>query len=111
MVQTAIKPSESATKPFVVLRALCMAGERVEVGEIVQLTNSLSIELMTATKVAPEGSAAADAAVKSLKEAKAAAARQAKEAKAAASKAEGEVSEKLVDFAADGAASTAEKSA
>jgi hypothetical protein len=86
MVQTAIKPTEPDTKPFVVLRPICMAGERVEIGETVELTRTQGTELATATKVAPAGSPAADAAIKQAKEAKATSARHAKEAKATAVK-------------------------
>lgn len=84
MVQTAIKPTEPETRPFVVLRPICMAGERIEIGETVELTRTQGTELATAAKVAPAGSPAADAAVKAVKEAKATATRQAKEAKATA---------------------------
>lgn len=42
-----------ATKPFKVLRAICIAGERIEVDSIVELGPVLGAELMAAAKVAP----------------------------------------------------------
>lgn len=43
----------TGTKPYTVLRAICMAGERVEVGETVELTNVQYAELFHAGKVGP----------------------------------------------------------
>lgn len=40
-------------KPYTVLRAICMAGERVEVGDSVELTITQYTELAAAGKVGP----------------------------------------------------------
>jgi hypothetical protein len=52
------------TLPHTVLRAICMDGERVEVGQVVQLTRQQAQEMRAAGKVAPQApaQAAADAA-------------------------------------------------
>lgn len=49
------KPIESATAtaPYTVLRAICMAGERVEVGATVHMTRSQYSEAAAAGKVGP----------------------------------------------------------
>lgn len=67
MVQTT-KPAEPKASPYVVLRPICMDGDRVEVGATVELTRLQGTELETAGKVAPAGSPAADAAVKAASE-------------------------------------------
>jgi len=51
MALTTIQPT--GTKPYTVLRAICMAGERVEVDETVELTLTQGSELAAAGKVAP----------------------------------------------------------
>ena len=61
MVQM-LKTQEPATRAYVVLRAICIQGERVEPGTTVQLIKSIGTELAAAVKVAPEGSDAANAA-------------------------------------------------
>lgn len=43
----------TGTKPYTVLRAICMAGERVEVGDSVELTITQYTELASAGKVGP----------------------------------------------------------
>lgn len=45
--------AEPTTKPYTVLRAICMAGERVEVGDTVELTAVQYSELANAGKVGP----------------------------------------------------------
>lgn len=42
-----------ATAPYKVLRAIAVGGERVEVGDVVQLTRQQGAELASAGKVAP----------------------------------------------------------
>ena len=51
MALTTVNPT--GTKPYTVLRAICMAGERVEVGATVDLTNTQGTELAAAGKVTP----------------------------------------------------------
>lgn len=51
MALTTAQPT--GTKPYTVLRAICMAGERVEVGETVELTIAQGTELASAGKVTP----------------------------------------------------------
>lgn len=51
MALTTVNPT--GTKPYTVLRAICMAGERVEVGATVELTNTQGTELASAGKVGP----------------------------------------------------------
>lgn len=52
-ITTASVAASAATKPYTVLRALCMAGERVEVGDTVDLTITQYTELASAGKVGP----------------------------------------------------------
>ena len=52
MVQTDT-PKAAEVSAYVVLRPICMGGERVEVGGIVQLTRQQGTELAAAAKVAP----------------------------------------------------------
>lgn len=52
MVQTVNKQAPE-TSSYTVLRAICMGGERVEVGETVELTPLLYAELRNAGKVGP----------------------------------------------------------
>ncbi len=42
------------TLPHTVLRAICMAGQRVEAGEVVQLTRQQALELAAAGKVSAQ---------------------------------------------------------
>ena len=46
------------TQPHTVLRPICMAGQRVEVGEVVQLTRQQARELANAGKVSAQPAAA-----------------------------------------------------
>jgi hypothetical protein len=43
----------SAVQPYTVTRAICMAGERVDIGTTVHLTRVQGTELCTAGKVTP----------------------------------------------------------
>lgn len=45
--------AEPTTKPYTVLRAICVAGERVEIGDTVELTIVQYTELAHAGKVGP----------------------------------------------------------
>ena len=65
-------PKPDDLQPYTVTRALCMGGERVEVGSTVHLTITQGTELASAGKVTP-GAAEAAAAPKKGKAAKAAA--------------------------------------
>lgn len=76
MVQM-LKTQEPATRAYVVLRAICILGARVEPGTTVQLAKPIGTELGAASKVALEGTEAANSA-------KATAAAAAKAIKAAA---------------------------
>ena len=51
MALTTANPT--GTKPYTVLRPICMAGERVEVGDTVDLTITQYTELASAGKVGP----------------------------------------------------------
>lgn len=79
MVQT-LKPLDSGHATYVVIRPICIGGERVEPGASVQLTKVQGTELAAASKVALDGTAAAKAAQDAAKAA-------ARAAKAAAAKA------------------------
>lgn len=46
-------PKPDDLQPYTVTRALCMGGERVEVGSTVHLTRTQGTEMMSAGKVAP----------------------------------------------------------
>lgn len=46
--------SNAETRPHTVLRAICMAGQRVEVGEVVHLTRTQAQDLAAAGKVSPQ---------------------------------------------------------
>lgn len=72
MVQM-LKTQEPATRAYVVLRAICIQGARVEPGATLQLTKPVGTELAAASKVALEGTDAATAAIAAVKAAKAAA--------------------------------------
>ena len=61
MVQM-LKAQEPTTRSYVVVRAICIDGKRVEPGATVQLSRTTGTELAAASKVAPEGSDAANAA-------------------------------------------------
>lgn len=63
MANTLPQPAPE-TLPHTVLRAICMDGQRVEVGQVVQLTRQQAQELRAAGKVAAQVdvAAAADAA-------------------------------------------------
>ncbi|MEY2686553.1 MAG: hypothetical protein RL375_751 [Pseudomonadota bacterium] len=77
MVQT-LKPLDNGLATYVVLRAICIGGDRVEPGASIQLTKVQGTELAAAAKVAADGTPAAkaaqDAAKAAAKAAKAAAA-------------------------------------
>ena len=60
----------TGTKPYTVLRAICMAGQRVDVGSIVELTATQGTELASAGKVARYDAEAAAAEAKPTKAAK-----------------------------------------
>ena len=76
MVQT-LQAQDNGMRSYVVLRAIFIAGERVEPGAAVSLSRIVGAELAAANKVAPDGSPAAEAA----REAARAAAKAAKAAK------------------------------
>ena len=78
MVQT-LKPLDSGQATYLVIRPICIGGERVEPGASVQLTKVLGTELAAAAKVAADGTPAAKAAQDAAK----AAAKAAKAAKPA----------------------------
>ena len=42
-----------ALAPYIVTRALCMAGERVEVGTVIELTRVQAADMLSACKIAP----------------------------------------------------------
>jgi len=65
-------PAADALQPYTVTRAICMAGERVDIGATVFLTRVQGTELATAGKVTPGATPQVDAA-KPTKPAKAAA--------------------------------------
>lgn len=46
-------PKEPATSSYTVLRAICIAGERIEVGDTVELTRTQYTEAFAAGKVGP----------------------------------------------------------
>jgi hypothetical protein len=46
-------PTRKTTSPYKVLRAICIAGERIEIDSIVELGPVLGAELRAAAKVAP----------------------------------------------------------
>lgn len=46
-------PKPDALQPYTVTRAICMAGERVEIGETVYLTREQGSDLCNAGKVTP----------------------------------------------------------
>lgn len=52
MAQT-INPKEAASAQYTVLRPICMAGERVEIGATVELTPAQYTDLKAAGKVGP----------------------------------------------------------
>ena len=47
------KPTPDALAPYIVTRALCIGGERVEVGSIINLSRVQATDMMSANKVAP----------------------------------------------------------
>ena len=51
MVQTAAANAKTAQHDYIVLRPICLQGERVEVDEIVQLNDAVGSELASANKV------------------------------------------------------------
>lgn len=69
MVQT-LKPLDSGQATYLVIRPICIGGERVEPGASVQLTKVLGTELAAAAKVAADGTPAAKAAQDAAKAAK-----------------------------------------
>ena len=66
MAQTP-KPQIPDESDFVVLRAICMAGERVEVGSVVRMSRTLGTEATSAGKVAPYTGATPKATKKAAK--------------------------------------------
>ena len=66
MAQTP-KPQIPAESDFVVLRAICMDGTRVDVGSVVRMSRTLGTESMAAGKVAPYTGAPAKTAKKGAK--------------------------------------------
>lgn len=72
MVQM-LKTQEPATRAYVVLRAICIQGARVEPGTSLQLTKTVGTELAAAQKVAANGTDAANASIAAVKTAKASA--------------------------------------
>ena len=50
---TTTTPAAQEVQPYTVIRAMCMAGERVEVGATVHLTGVQGTELCAAGKVTP----------------------------------------------------------
>lgn len=70
MVQT-LQAQDSGMRDYVVLRAIFIDGDRVEPGTGVKLSRIVGAELAAANKIAPDGSAAAEAARKAAKAAKA----------------------------------------
>ena len=42
-----------ALAPYIVTRALCMAGERVEVGTVIEMTRVQAADMLSACKIAP----------------------------------------------------------
>lgn len=69
MARPTTTPAADALQPYTVNRAMCMAGDRVEVGSTVYLTRVQGTELCTAGKVTPGAApeAAPDKATKSAK--------------------------------------------
>lgn len=53
MVMTKKPLKEDALAPYVVTRALCMDGERVEVGAVIELRRVQATEMLSANKVEP----------------------------------------------------------
>lgn len=53
MVQTVASRASGAPQPYVVLRPIFLAGERLEVGARVMLPPTVGTELASAAKVAP----------------------------------------------------------
>lgn len=53
MARPNTNPAADALQPYTVTRAICMGGERVEIGETVYLTRVQGTELCTAGKVTP----------------------------------------------------------
>ena len=66
MVQT-LKAQDNGMRAYVVLRAICIGGERVEPGSDVELSRVVGAELMAAKKIAPEDSPEAKAAKSAAK--------------------------------------------
>lgn len=52
MVQT-IKPTQTGEADYEVTRAICINGERVEVGQVVRMSRTVATECMAAGKVKP----------------------------------------------------------
>lgn len=52
MIMVVTVNTAAAAAPYVVTRAICMGGARVEVGTVIELAKNLANELMTAGKVA-----------------------------------------------------------
>ena len=75
MARPTTTPAAEALQPYTVTRAMCMAGERVEVGATVHLTRVQGTELCAAGKVTPGAAEPTQASepAKPTKQAKAAA--------------------------------------
>ncbi len=84
MARPTTTPAAEALQPYTVTRAMCMAGQRVEVGATVHLTRVQGTELFAAGKVTPGAAEPTQASepAKPTKQAKAAA-KQAAEPEAA----------------------------
>ena len=61
MARPTTTPAAEALQPYTVTRAMCMAGERVEVGATVHLTRVQGTELFAAGKVTPGAAEPAEA--------------------------------------------------
>ena len=60
MARPTTTPAAEALQPYTVTRAICMAGERVEVGATVHLTRVQGTELFAAGKVTPGAAPSAE---------------------------------------------------
>ncbi len=67
MARPTTTPAAEALQPYTVTRAMCMAGERVEVGATVHLTRTQGTELFAAGKVTPGAAEPAEAQAKPKK--------------------------------------------
>ena len=67
MARPTTTPAAEALQPYTVTRAMCMGGERVEVGATVHLTRVQGTELFAAGKVTPGAAEPAEAQAKPKK--------------------------------------------